>query len=620
MKKFIIFLLLISFCGGDIDQTSEPIETTPSNNEIETTSTTSSTSTSTSTTSSTSTSTTSSTTTSTTTTTTIPKEVYDKVSSLFFYEQSYLLAYNWEKEFKIVPTDEGCQERTEFFSARWSNTLSNKTIDNLEKIFSKTINEITSDDILNMTKLTIDDSFSGYYGIGYLTCLQYFDAGSGSSFWGNDYRFLSNLTELRFLNCKYCELENNPEVLYSLDNLEYLMLPLYFSNLSQLYNLESLRYIDAQNSRGSCHDYYLLNNLNNLKEVHLNGSDLSSFLNQKDIENKPTLKISKSPSGKYIELVVEEGINSFLSNIKSVYSNRDYLTAVMNQLYEEIDDKYEVVIFIANQSEDDKTYSGFSKSISNNEKGIGLPIYSSAECFGSKGRLRGNAYFPSLSSFFNSKTYVRDWGEFTIMSGPLLHELLHLWGGANIIPYFQTRLDEPGAGGGHFGFSTGGVLGGFDNKSLIELGNNNYQVDYFDPVGNSIETPMSDLEKYILGLLPKEDLGPIYSFIGDPIVFDKYCTKTKGEEDVFSNCFNASEKITYKVSDFEDIFGKVQYVGKREISALVVLVTDSKVTDAEWQLLDEKVSWYITEEIIDDDGLNIFEASDGLLKLMLPKP
>ena len=43
-------------------------------------------------------------------------------------------------------------------------------------------------------------------------------------------------------------------------------------------------------------------------------------------------------------------------------------------------------------------------------KGIGLPIYSSAECFGSKGQLRGNAYFPSLSSFFNSETYVEDWG------------------------------------------------------------------------------------------------------------------------------------------------------------------------------------------------------------------
>ena len=59
------------------------------------------------------------------------------------------------------------------------------------------------------------------------------------------------------------------------------------------------------------------------------------------------------------------------------------------------------------------------------------------------------------------------------------------------------------------------------------------------------------------------------------------------------------------MSDFEDIFGKVQYVGKREISALVVLVTDSKVTDAEWQLLDESKLAYF-RKIIDDDGLNIF--------------
>ena len=53
MKKLIIFLLFISFCGGNIEETSEPIETTQSNNEIETTSTTSSTNTSTSTSTST---------------------------------------------------------------------------------------------------------------------------------------------------------------------------------------------------------------------------------------------------------------------------------------------------------------------------------------------------------------------------------------------------------------------------------------------------------------------------------------------------------------------------------------------------------------------------------------
>ena len=87
------------------------------------------------------------------------------------------------KNLKLLQLTKACQERTEFFNDRSSNTLSNKTIDNLEKIFSKTINEITSDDILNMSRLTIDDSFSGYSGIGYLTCLQYFDAGFGSSFW-----------------------------------------------------------------------------------------------------------------------------------------------------------------------------------------------------------------------------------------------------------------------------------------------------------------------------------------------------------------------------------------------------------------------------------------------------
>ena len=87
-------------------------------------------------------------------------------------------------------------------------------------------------------------------------------------------------------------------------------------------------------------DYYLLNNLNNLKKLHLNGSDLSSFLNQKDTKNKPTLKISKSPSGKYLELLVEEGINSFFPDLygNSGFKNKDYLTTVMNQLYEEIDD------------------------------------------------------------------------------------------------------------------------------------------------------------------------------------------------------------------------------------------------------------------------------------------
>ena len=80
-------------CGGDTEETSEPIETTQSNNEIETTSTISSTSTSTSTTSSTSTS--------TTTTITIPKEIYDKVSSLFFMNKAIFCLITGRKNLKL---------------------------------------------------------------------------------------------------------------------------------------------------------------------------------------------------------------------------------------------------------------------------------------------------------------------------------------------------------------------------------------------------------------------------------------------------------------------------------------------------------------------------------------
>ena len=259
-------------------------------------------------------------------------------------------------------------------------------------------------------------------------------------------------------------------------------------------------------------------------------------------------------------------------------------------------------------------------NISNNEPGLSLPIYSSAECYGSSGKLRGNLIFPSLNSFFNSTTTTYDWGDFTYVNAPLMHELLHLWGGADILPYHQVFVDKPGAGGGHFGFSTGGILGGFNNESLKELGNNNYQVDYFYKDGNNSDTKMSNIEKYIMGLLPSSELGDLYAFIGDPIVVDEYCEKTLGKEDVFSICFNANKKITYTVEDLEELYGKVSFKNKRNVSTLVVFVTDEKASEEAWSTLDQKVTWYIENIKNDDGGYNISEATDGLLELNFPIP
>ena len=552
------------------------------------------------------------------------KNKSESINSKFIFDEDIFPDIEWSQSFELNELDENCISNSTY------NSNSNISVDakiNLEKIFLKTFQEITSNDILNIQKLTIDEKFQSYAGLEYLTCLQYFDAGLGYSFWGRDYRFLSNLTELRYLNCKYCT-HLRAEHLNSLTKLEYLVLPNSFKNTSKIHKLSNLKYIDAQGSEGSCNDYKLLDNLQNLKEIYIGSSDLSFYLNNDYENSNDNFVFSKSPSGKYIELLIKDGYDSFFtdfsksdwtSNVTGFYS-RNYMAEVMNALYKEINDEYEVVIFVANRLDNIRSYDGMAQYISNNEPGLGLPIYSSSECFGSSGKLRGNLIFPSLNSFFNSTTTTYDWGDFTFVNAPLMHELLHLWSGADILPYYQVYFDQPGGGSGHFGFSTGGILGGFNNESLKELGSNNYQVDYFYTDGNGADTKMGNIEKYIMGLLPSKDLGDLYAFLGDPIVVDEYCEKTLGKEDVFSICFNADKKITYTVEDLEELYGKVNFKNKRNIPTLVVFVTDEKASEEAWSTLDQKVSWYIENTTNDDNGYNIFEASDGLLELNFPIP
>jgi len=552
------------------------------------------------------------------------KNKFKNINSKFIFDKDSFPDFEWSQSFELIEVDKSCINNSSF------NPNSNFSVDakiNFEKIFLKSFDEIMRDDIFNIQKLTIDEKFNSYEGLEYLTCLQYLDAGQGFNFWGRDYRFLSNLTELRYLNCKYCS-QLRAEHLNSLTKLEYLVLPTSFKNISMLHKLSNLKYIDAQWSEGSCNDYDLLDNLENLKEIYLGNSDLSFYLNNDYENNNDDFVFSKSPSGKYIELLIKDGYDSFFtdfsdpdwtSNPTGFYS-RNYMAKLMNPLYKEIEDEYEVIIFVANRLDSVRSYDGMALNISNNEPGLSLPIYSSAECYGSSGKLRGTLIFPSLNSFFNSTTTTYDWGDFTFVNAPLMHELLHLWGGADILPYHQVFEDKPGAGGGHFGFSTGGILGGFNNESLKELGNNNYQVDYFYKDGNNADTKMSNIEKYIMGLLPRAELGDLYAFIGNPIVVDEYCEKTLGKEDVFSICFNANKKITYTVEDLEELYGKVSFKNKRNISTLVVFVTDEKASEEAWSTLDQKVAWYIENIKNDDGGYNISEATDGLLELNFPIP
>ena len=328
----ILLIFLVSFCGGSEVSNNDSLVSSTITTVVDSTITTQESST-----------------TSSTTTTNISdatssddKNKFENINSKFIFDKDSFPSVEWSQSFELIELDKGCINNSTF------NPNSNFSVDtkiNFEKIFLKSFDEIMRDDIFNIQKLTVDENIQSYEGLEYLTCLQYLDAGQGFKFWGRDYRFLSNLTELRYLNCNYCS-QLRAEHLYPLDKLEYLITPAGFKNTSMLHKLSNLKYIDSQKSEGSCNDYDLLDNLENVKEIYLGNSDLSFYLNNDYENSNDDFIFSKSPSGKYIELFIKDGYDSFFTNFSDPdwtsnptgFYNRNYMAKLMNALYKEISD------------------------------------------------------------------------------------------------------------------------------------------------------------------------------------------------------------------------------------------------------------------------------------------
>ena len=562
------------------------------------------------------------TTTTTSTTTTLPKINFN-YKTIFSEEDSFMEQYSWINEWVPSEVDDSCVSN----SYLNQSTVTPAAKRNLEIIFNKDFESIDNDDILNLKILSFFDGYElagslsfknsptndieSYDGLEYLTCLQYLDLYDQNL--GRDLRFLSNLTNLRYLDLLSTDMPRI-EVLYPLNNLETLILPAAFRELDKLVNIPSLKKIAAGYSLTCQEDVF--SKMENLEVVLLNGSDIQSQKNLPTRED--SFSINKSPSGEHIELIVPGGPNAFMPdfdayNLSGIHS-REYMMNVMENIYDVVDDNYEAVIFVGNQLESSVGYNGQASYISNDEPGLGTPIWSASSCFGSNGKLRGYVSFPSTSALYSVTS--DDYG--TYGSGPLLHEIMHLWGGADIIPYFQIQNGLYGAG--HWGYSSGGVLGGFNPDSLNQIEDNVYQVSWFGTVGNDLTWNMGNAEKYIMGILPSEDFEDIISFV-DMIEVDDLCENyIEDWYNDFSTCLKPGKVLTYTLNDITDIYGDRAYIGSRNIDALVVYVSEESVTDAEWSILDEKLNWYTAGKTIDDGFQNIYEASDGLLNLSFPKP
>ena len=508
---------------------------------------------------------------------------------------------------------------------------------NIELIFGKKADDVVPSDIKAMKRLKFqsDDLFENdnfglgisdywrhyldsYEGLEYLTCLQWLDLGFMTD--SRDHRFLSSLSELTYLNLKDFTDFENIDLLTPMSNLETLILPAGFKSIPDLAKLNSLKRIDARGSR-SCQIESVLEmpNLETLligSYVGVIDSDYQVFLQAEGSDRK--FDISLSPGGKYLQLLIPGGSEAFNQELDSEesgigWSNTEYMIDLVQSIYGLVDDHYDEIVFVGNAEESSASYVGSSNQVSNNIAGLGAPVWSAASCFGSNGKLRGLISLPTKNNLFKEFTYDFDWP--TDYDGSLIHESLHLWGGGNLLPRIEQWNGSISSG--HWGVaSANGILGGFDLNTLETIDDSVYRTAYFDTVGSFGLLPMSPLELYMLGVLPADQLPDTVVFKGVSETNPDHSCEDYGLWDGL--CFRAEEQYTVSVEDIIQIFGERPYEGEIEVSILVVAVSETPLTGADWSLLDEKIAWNAQTS---DNGIkanNVWEASGGKVRFVFP--
>lgn len=530
----------------------------------------------------------------------------------------------WRPDLSVV----GCAEQSEFSVSK----LSAEARLNLELVTEKNIEDVTAADLGEIIQLEFSDALyfyeSDFYkapeyvrpdglvsydGLEYLTCLQWLDLGIQN--FGRDFRFLTSLSELRYLNLETAFAFQDTELLNSMTKLESLVLPPRFKSFQDLAQLTSLRRISTRSSE-SCNVGPLVA-MPQLETLLLGGnSDFQEWIGITELDRD--FDVSIDPTGRYMQLLIEGGASAFnpefdLENLSGIY-DRQYVMDVVQSIYEAIDDAYDVIIFVGNADTSDVSYAGYARQVSNNVDGLGAPVWSSASCYGSAGRLRGIVTIPAMDGLWQRP----DSELINTAFGSLTHEVLHLWGGGDLLPVIENYNGNIAAG--HWGVSSvSGILGGFNLESLSILEDGTYRADYFSDVGyTQLDLFLSPLELYMMGVLPSSEVPDTAVFRGVSQVNVINSCEDYGYKWWDGNCFNATKQTMVSIEDIIDVFGERPYERELDISLLVVAVSEAPLTEAEWSQIDERISWYVEPSAVDDFNNNMWEASLGKIRLTLP--
>ena len=305
-----------------------------------------------------------------------------------------------------------------------------------------------------------------------------------------------------------------------------------------------------------------------------------------------------TPSGNKVSslLMSSSEYNDWKSNDQ--FSEASYREAIVKDIYKEFSDKYDFIFLVLNEEEipEGINYYGKNIGVSNNITGIGGGTYDYTSDYGSSGKLKSVMQLSSLGFLQN---------------GPALHELMHNW--ANYA--LPTENVETGndvssySYSGHWGFtggSTRGQLGGFNQSTLEDLGNNEYSVDPFGAFangGNSV--PYNELELYLMGMTPVNSVNQ----------FDLFSDITSFVPSQSKYNFTANSKVTYGPNELESLLGvrsPSSLESQKEFDLLVIVLTDNPLTDSQWKTINDAADWFSFKGNDEYSSYNFWEATNGI--------
>lgn len=245
---------------------------------------------------------------------------------------------------------------------------------------------------------------------------------------------------------------------------------------------------------------------------------------------------------------------------------------------------------------------GVSFQVYNEVKGIGMTSVMAAGSandpsqYGSEGRLKRFIFLAKLSG---------------VKNGPCLHEIMHSWG-----IFINTYVDSTSVGSdgpGHWGMAeVFGAMGGFKPGSFKDLGKGHYRADFawvrtrnlgWNKSRSMNLVPYSDLELYLMGLAPIEEVKP---FI--------YCTEGVWESHPALGTFTARKVETIDPAEIVQTYGAREPSWKesqKDFRGLAVLACTNLPSAADTLVFEEGLDYFSSKETPEEAPYNFYTATRG---------